>query len=189
MSTLILPDPSLVVLVGAAGSGKSTLGARLFAPDEILSSDALRAAVSGSEADQAASGVAFRILHRTIERRLAKGEMTVVDATNTKAEHRRPLLARARAAATPTVAIILDLRPSQIHAQNTARTERVVDPVVVERHLAAIRQTVDKGELTVEGFDHVVLLRTPADVTSLRIQRGPDRTRRVAPGAARRRER
>jgi protein phosphatase len=189
VSTLVVPDPSLVVLVGAAGSGKSTLAARLFAPDEIVSSDALRAAVSGSEADQAASAVAFRILHRTIERRLARGEMTVVDATNTKAEHRRPLLARARSTATPTVAIVLDLPPSRVHAQNTARTERVVDPVVVDRHLAAIRRTIDSEQLAAEGFDHVVLLRTPDDLTSLRIQRSSDRSRRVAPDAARRRER
>jgi protein phosphatase len=180
VSTLVLPDPSLVVLVGAAGSGKSTLARRLFPPDEILSSDALRATVSGSEADQRASAVAFRILHQTLERRLARGETTVVDATNTRAEHRRPLLGRARAAATPTVAIVLDLRPATVRAQNAARSERVVDPAVVDRHLTAIRRTVDGGQLVAEGFDHIVLLRTPEDVMNLRLQRGPDR-RRVAP--------
>lgn len=172
MSTLVLPDPSLVVLVGAAGSGKSTLARRLFEPDEILSSDALRATVSGSEADQRASAVAFRILHQTLERRLAKGETTVVDATNTKSEHRRPLLDRARATATPTVAIVLDLPPATILSQNAARSERVVDPAVVDRHLAAIRRTIDGGQLPAEGFDHVVLLRARADVTNFRIERG-----------------
>ena len=83
-----------------------------------------------------------------------------------------------------------------IHAGNCVKSLPTVFKVVDGQFVidqqgaseAAIRQTVDKGELTVEGFDHVVLLRTPADVTSLRIQRGPDRTRRVAPGAARRRE-
>ena len=109
MSTLVLPDPSLVILVGAAGSGKTTLARPPFAPDEIVSSDALRAVVSGNEADQRASAVAFRILHRTVDRRLAKGEMTVVDATNTKTEHRRPLLTRARLTGLPPSPIVLDL--------------------------------------------------------------------------------
>jgi protein phosphatase len=171
VSTLVLPDPSLVILVGAAGSGKSTLAARLFAPDETVSSDALRAAVSGSEADQSASAVAFRILHRTVERRLANGELTVVDATNTRAEHRRPLITRARISGIPTIAIVLDLPASTVNAQNARRSERVVDPEVVGRHLAAIRRSVDQGHLTAEGFDHVVLLRAPEDVATLRIER------------------
>jgi predicted kinase len=171
MSTLVLPDPSLVILVGAAGSGKSTLAARLFAPDEIVSSDALRAAVSGNEADQTASAVAFRILHRTVERRLAEGKLTVVDATNSKAEHRRPLISRARITETPTIAIVLDLPASTVNAQNAGRSERVVNPDVVERHLAAIRRMVDQGHLATEGFDHVVLLQTRADADNLRIDR------------------
>ena len=171
MSTLVLPDPSLVILIGAAGSGKSTLAARLFAPDEIVSSDALRAAVSGNEADQRASAVAFRILHRTVDRRLARGEMTVVDATNTKPDHRRPLLARARLTGTPTVAIVLDLPATTVNAQNAARNNRIVDPDVVERHLAAIRRTIDDAHLPAEGFDHIVLLQTQAAATTLRLER------------------
>ena len=181
MSTLVLPDPSLVVLVGAAGAGKSTLAARLFGPDEILSSDALRAAVSGDEADQRATGVAFRILHRSLQRRLLDGLTTVVDATNARPEDRRPLLSRARVTRVPAVAIVLDLPAGDIQVQNAGRTGRVVDPAVVERHLAAIRRTLDTGGLGGEGFDHVVLLTSGHEVAALRIERqrparprGPD---------------
>lgn len=171
MATLVLPDPSLVVLVGAAGSGKSTLAGRLFAPDEVLSSDALRAVVSGNEADQRASAVAFRILHRTLERRLAAGQLTVADATNTKPEHRRPLLARARAAGVPAVAIVLDLPSALVHAQNAGRAKRVVDREVVDRHLTAIQRTLETGQLIAEGFDHVVILRSPEDAAALAVER------------------
>jgi predicted ATPase len=73
MAAIVIPDPSLVLLVGAAGAGKSTLAARLFPADEIVSSDALRALISGDEGDQRVSGAAFRILHRTVRRRLARG--------------------------------------------------------------------------------------------------------------------
>jgi protein phosphatase len=158
-------------MVGAAGSGKSTLAAQLFAADEILSSDTLRGVVSGDETNQRASAVAFGILHRMLERRLAAGQLTVVDATNTKAEHRRPLVARARAAGVPTVAIVLDLPPTVVHARNAGRSARVVDREVVDRHLGAIRQTVDSGRLAAEGFDQVVILHTPADVDRLRVLR------------------
>lgn len=182
MSTLVLPDPGLVLLVGAAGSGKSTLAKRLFAPDEILSSDAMRAVVSGNEADQRATRVAFRMLHQTLERRLTRGETTVVDATNTKPEDRRPLLQRARTAGVPVVALVLDLPQGTIHAQNAGRTVRVVDPAVIDRHIAAIRRTIDGGQLTAEGFDHVVLLRSPAEAAALRLERPrPARPREPAP--------
>ena len=181
MSRLVLPDPSLVVLVGAAGSGKSTLAARLFEPEEILSSDALRAAISGNEADQSASRLAFQMLHQTMRRRLAQRRMTVVDATNTKAQDRRPLAAAALATGIPTVAIVVDLPAAIVLTRNAGRTARVVDPAVVERHLAAIRVTLDGGRLVREGFDHVVHLRSPADVAALEVERHPDT--RQAPAA------
>ena len=170
MATVVIPDPSLVLLVGAAGSGKSTLAARLFAPDEIVSSDALRAVVAGDEADQTVSGVAFKILHRTVERRLAEGRLTVVDATNAAATLRRPLLQRARPHGVPTVAIVLDLDAGVVHAQNASRA-RVVEPDVIDRHLAGIRQAVDGGGLASEGVDQVVLLREPVDVATLDLER------------------
>jgi protein phosphatase len=169
---VIIPDPSVVLLVGAAGSGKSTLAARLFAPDEVVSSDALRAVVAGDEADQRASAVAFRILHRTLERRLAAGLFTVVDATNAAAAHRWPITRRAVAAGMPMVAIVLDLPADVVHAQN-ARRARIVDPDVIDRHLVAIRETVDRGRLQVEGFDPVVVLRTPDEAAALSIERHP----------------
>jgi predicted kinase len=172
VTTLVLPDPSLVVLVGAAGSGKSTLAVRLFAPEEIVSSDTLRGVVSGDEADQRATRVAFRILHRMVERRLAAGRLTVVDATNTAAAARRPLSARARAAGVPTAAIVLDLTAAAIRAQNAGRA-RVVDEEVIDRHLTALRRTVDGDRLAVEGFDQVVVLRSPLEAAALRVERRP----------------
>jgi protein phosphatase len=176
MPTLTVPDPSLVLLVGPAGSGKSTLARRLFAADEILSSDALRAVVSGDEADQAASRTAFSMLHRALARRLAAGSLTVVDATNLRREHRRPLLERARTAGVPAVAIVLDLPADVVRARNAGRA-RVVDADVIDRHFAWLRRTVDGDQLAAEGFAPVIVLRTPDDADGLRVVRVP-----VSPG-------
>jgi protein phosphatase len=173
MSTVTLPDPSLVLLIGAAGSGKSTVAARHFAPDEILSSDALRAAISGDAADQSASKAAFAALYAALDRRLRSGRSAVVDATNVTREARRALLVRAEAAGVPAFAIVLDLAPAVVLALNAARVDRVVPEAIVLRHLDAVRRTVDDGSLEAEGFAGVRVLHDPAEVEAFEILRQP----------------
>ena len=102
--TVTVPVPSLIVLIGAAGSGKTTVAARLFDPDEVISSDELRAVVSGDAADQRATRPAFAILHRELGLRLASGRLVVVDATSVEERARRALLRDARAAGTAATA-------------------------------------------------------------------------------------
>lgn len=170
--TLVLPDPSLVLLVGVAGAGKSTVAGRHFAASDVLSSDALRAAISGDPADQRASGVAFSILHRELGMRLAVGRLTVVDATNVRAQNRRPLLAIAAQAGTPVAAIVLDLPRTVVLARNAAR-DRVVGEDVIDRQLGWLRETLDGDQLRAEGIDPILVLRDEAAVDALTISRRP----------------
>ena len=74
-----LPPATLVVLVGPSGAGKSHWAAQNFRPEQIVSSDALRAAVGVSEHDQRAGTDAFEVLDLIVERRLARRLLTVVD--------------------------------------------------------------------------------------------------------------
>jgi predicted kinase len=175
MPALALPDPSLVVLVGPAGSGKSTFALRHFASDEVLGSDAMRAVVGRGESDQGATRRAFAALHRQLEGRLREGRLTVVDATNVERHARRALVQRARAAGVPAVAIVLDLPPDVVLSRN-ARRERVVDRDVVRHHLASLRAAVDRGLLEQEGFDVVYRIREPAELDALHIERGTGAT-------------
>src|SRR5258706_1742537 len=90
---LNIPSRALVLLVGASGSGKSTFARKHFKSTEIVSSDGLRAAVSDDEADQSASGDAFEVLRLITGKRLRRGRLTVIDATNVQRDSRRSLLA------------------------------------------------------------------------------------------------
>lgn len=176
----VLPDPCLVVMIGAAGSGKSTLAARLFEPAAILSSDQLRAVVAGHAADQRATRTAFAILHRQLERRVADGRTTVVDATSVTPFARRGLIARATARGVPALAIVLDLDPTIVLARNAARADRVVPEQAVRRQLADLARSLRPGVLLAEGFAAVHVLRTPAEVDTFQVAPGlsPPRPRR-----------
>src|SRR5215475_10163963 len=79
---IALPELSLVVLIGPSGSGKSTFARTHFKPTEVLSSDVARGLVSDDENSQAATTDAFEVLHFISAKRLARGRLTVVDATN-----------------------------------------------------------------------------------------------------------
>lgn len=172
MDSIRLHEPCLLVLIGAAGSGKTTLAGRFFDDREILSSDRYRELISGDEADQSVNGPAFARLHRDLERRLAGSGTAVVDATNVAAGARRALLDRARQAKVPAVAIVLDLPADVVLARNAARGGRVVDAAVVRRQLADLRPALDRGLLAGEGFDAVYVIRDPGALEELVLLRG-----------------
>jgi protein phosphatase len=164
---LELPEPCLVVLIGAAGAGKSTLAARLFPPDAILSSDSFRAIISGDEADQRVTRTAFAILNRELERRLAAGRTAVVDATSVTPFARRGLLRRAAAHGIPAIAVVLDLDAVIVLERNARRAGRVVPELAVRSQLADLARSVRPGVLEAEGFTSVHVIRSTAELDSL----------------------
>lgn len=169
---IALPDPCLVVLVGAAGSGKSSFAARHFGADEVLSSDAFRGLIAGDPTDQSVTVAAFAALHRALAQRLRSGRLTVVDATSVSPHARGALVRRARAAGVPAVAIVLDLPPGVVLERNRGRGARAVPEAAVVRQLADLARSVRRG-LQREGFGMVVRLDDPAAVDAVSVARRP----------------
>ncbi|MFF3644460.1 polynucleotide kinase-phosphatase [Streptomyces sp. NPDC002564] len=156
--TLPVTDLSLVVLVGATGSGKSTFARRHFRPTEIISSDFCRGLVADDENDQSASGDAFDVLHYIAGKRLAAGRRTVVDATSVQSESRRQLIELARKHDVLPIAIVLDVPEDVCAARNATREDRAGLPRrVVQRHQRELRRSL--RHLEREGFRKVHVLR------------------------------
>ncbi|MEV5785152.1 polynucleotide kinase-phosphatase [Streptomyces sp. NPDC052287] len=161
----VLPvtDLSLVVLIGASGSGKSTFARRHFKPTEVISSDFCRGLVADDENDQSASGDAFDVLHYIAGKRLAAGRRTVVDATNVQQESRRQLIEIARKHDVLPIAIVLDVPEEVCAGRNASRTDRADMPRrVIQRHIRELRRSLRSLER--EGFRKVHVLRGEAEI-------------------------
>src|SRR5262245_30779038 len=164
-----VPEPSLVVLVGASGSGKSSFARKHFKGTEIVSSDFCRGLVSDAENDQTATDAAFEVLHLIAKKRLEARRLTVVDATNVQAEARRPLVKLAKELHVFAEAIVLDVPPKICDARNRQRPDRDFGPHVVRQQSADLRRSL-RG-LAREGFRHVYVLREPEEIDAVEIAR------------------
>ena len=166
--TTRLPAGAMVVLVGPSGAGKSTFAARHFAPTQVLSSDAFRGMVSDDPRDQTATDGAFELLHAALALRLARGRLTVVDATNVERWARERLLEEARRQRRPAVAIVLDLPLATCLQRAAVRTDHPVPAAAIRRHHARMRASLPG--LSAEGFESVVVLSGSAQVEAFSLE-------------------
>lgn len=171
-----IPQLSLVVLIGASGSGKSTFARRHFAPTEILSSDACRAMISDDENDQSVTREAFDLLHTIAAKRLQLGRLTVIDATNVRAEDRRHYVEIARTYHCMPVALVLDVPERVCRERTAARPDRQFGGHVVARQCQALHRGL-RG-LKREGFRYITVLRSADEIEAVRIERQPTWTDR-----------
>lgn len=169
MATLTIPRSSLVLLIGASGAGKSTFARKHFKPTEIVSSDHCRALVCDDENDQSASRDAFELVRLIAGKRLARGRLTVVDATNVQAAARRDLHKIAVRHSLPVIAIVFDLLEKVCATHNHERGTRVVPLAIIRRQIRHLRASLPK--LAKEGFARVCVLETRSAVDTLKIRR------------------
>lgn len=166
---LDIPEFTVVVLIGASGSGKSTFARKHFLPTEIVSSDICRGLVSDDENDQAATGDAFDLLYSTLDIRLKRRKLTVVDATNVRAEDRKRVITLAKKWHTLPTAIVINPGEDVCHERNKSRPDRDFGPHVVRNQTSALRRSL-RG-LKREGFGHVYILETAEEIASATVSR------------------
>lgn len=166
-----LPELSLVVLIGASGSGKSTFARTHFGPYETVSSDFCRGLISDDENDQTISNQAFDLLHEIIRKRLELGRLTVADATNVRPEDRKHLVRIAREYHVLPVAIVFDIPEKVCHERNTQRPDRSFGPHVIRQQRTAMKRAL-RG-LKREGFRYLYTFTCIEEIEAAQVVRQP----------------
>lgn len=160
-----VPELSLILLVGASGSGKSTFARQHFAQYEVVSSDECRARVSNDENSKDATNDAFDLLYYIVGKRLKRGLLTVVDATNVQASSRKGLVELAREHHVLPVVIVLDMPQKVCEARNQTRADRNFGGHVLRQQLQQLKRSI-KG-LKREGFRKIYRLKTTEEVACI----------------------
>ena len=164
-----LPDPSLVILCGPAGCGKSTFARRHFIESGVVSSDRCRALLADDEREIRVSAAAFALFRQIIDSRLRFRRLTVADSTALHPDARRELRRIARHWTAPTALLAFDIPEETCLAWNARRGRRVA-PAVIHRQRLRLQEALRR--VPEEGYDQVIVLG-PDDVghVSVRISR------------------
>ena len=171
MTTLTLPELSLVVLIGASGSGKSTFRARTFQADRGAVVGRLPRA--GVRRRERPGGDRRRLRGAPLHRRQAAGGR----AADGRGCHERPAGGAQAAGGTGAeyhclpVAIVFDLPEKLCQERNRAAPDRDFGPHVIRRQAQQLRRSL-RG-LKREGFRHVFVLDSPEEVDAAVIERQP----------------
>jgi F420-dependent oxidoreductase-like protein len=151
---LRLPDPCLVLLVGATAAGKSHWAGTWFQPDQVVSSDRLRAVVGLGERDVRASKDAFEILDLIVAKRMRRRLTTVIDSTGLERGRRDAWREAGERHGVPVHAVVFDPPAAIVRRRNRERTSPVPAKVVAGQ-LAEAEALATGDALAAEGFSGV----------------------------------
>jgi F420-dependent oxidoreductase-like protein len=155
--------------VGATAAGKSRWAREWFHPDQVVSSDRLRAVVGRGERDQRAGGDAFEVLDLIVAKRMRRGLATVIDSTGLDAARRAAWRALAERHDVPAYAVVFDTPAGVVRERNRAREDPVPSKVVSAqlREAGAVAAVLaGEGWAGVHGAGPVALV-PPAFTTAL----------------------
>jgi alkanesulfonate monooxygenase SsuD/methylene tetrahydromethanopterin reductase-like flavin-dependent oxidoreductase (luciferase family)/predicted kinase len=168
-----LPDPALVVLVGASGSGKSTWAQQRYRSAEVVSSDDLRGVVGSGRHDLDASAEAFALLDLIVAGRVRRGLTTVVDTLGLDDVRRTGWLELAHRQGLSAIVVAFDT-PADVCRRRNGERDRPVPARVLTQQVRGFRLVRDA--LGDEGWDRVLVVEgtevAPASVPAPEPVRG-----------------
>ncbi len=163
--------PTLVVMIGIPGSGKSTLIQRWSETQQclVISTDQIRAQLFGDEAIQGDWLLIWREVQRQFRDAIAQiqtrtADFAIYDATNTRRRNRRAVIALARAVGfTEMIGVWLDPPLELCVQRNQARFRQVPDEVLQKMY----RQLWSCPPRLHEGLDLLLHYGTTPDLEDL----------------------
>lgn len=167
-----LSGPSLLLTVGPAASGKSTLLGRLVADgvvDLVVSTDAVRAELGLAAAETA---VTYATARARVAGALAAGDVVAVDATNVRPADRAAWLAVAERTGATAVALRVGVGLDVEHllVRDAGRDRHVPARVIAEQ--LELARAATPAVLAAEGFVVLDPARTALHRTGASVARG-----------------
>lgn len=139
---ITIPENSLIILVGVAGSGKSTFAKQHFSPASIVATDGCRRLLYHGKVDivvdeaplQAYSSGAFEMFYAWIEARLKYGFYTVADSTAIIPNVRRELERIAANNKSNFIYLVFNTPLEECIERDSKRPFPVKDGVIKKQH-------------------------------------------------------
>lgn len=125
--------PTLTVLVGLSGSGKSTIATEIAHKNPntvIVSSDAIREELTGNYENQEHNEEVFKVFHDRIRKNLEQKRNVIADATNLTMKSRRAIMMKINGLDVHKVCVIIPKPFEQCKVDNQNREHPVPDEVL-----------------------------------------------------------
>ncbi|UKO96201.1 AAA family ATPase [Nostoc sp. UHCC 0870] len=156
-SALTTQHSSLILLIGLPGSGKSTLAKQLIAECplmQLISTDAIRGQLFGSEAIQGSWLLIWREIERQLQQAISTDKTVIFDATNAQRRHRREIITLVRDIGFTHITGVWVKTPVWLClARNKKRDRKVPEEIILRMH----RQLRDAPPSQEEGLDELVI--------------------------------